>query len=432
MAWDGWFSGSLAFPAKGVERWKKLQLSPVSPAGWPAWIAPPRSAVFGVATCLKQCASWKASWEKDLHVPEAVRLDVSPRSAELRGYLTGAWWRDIAGTVAAAARVASEAGGAGEVLFVEVRSSRGHLLTVDPARGARVEPVDLTESAALRERADDSLAWIRGHASQVPDPKERHTDRDEAAIEAGLYGTSVWQPPHPFREVHAAAGGSCPVDSFAIPTHRGGVEAETERIRTSFGVLDRSHRSDMRVSGAGAVPFLCELAGEGLDLGPGKYAYTTLRDPDGAPFDDVVLFSPTRTSVLVYGTPGNAFALYAWLRVRGAEAKAKKRHLVVVEMPSLYGSRWLTVVGPGAPDAIEAASGKTPASADVASVAQLGAELFFATRAFGFEAYDLLGNVVGLRPLAERWRDHLCGSAAEDALAGRAPGDLDFPRWSGA
>ena len=126
-----------------------------------------------------------------------------------------------------------------------------------------------------------------------------------------------------------------------VAAHYGDPYSEQRALATRWGVVDRSHRPVLKISGPDRLSWLHSLTTQGLEhLKPGDSAEALILSPQGRVEHHLTL-TDDGTSTWVHVEPGTAAALAAFLE--------SMKFMLRVEVADLSaGAAVLTVMGPGA------------------------------------------------------------------------------------
>lgn len=217
--------------------------------------------------------------------------------------------------------------------------------------------------------------------------------------------------------LHAAAGATfVEFAGYEMPVHYGSIKEEHAAVRTSVGLFDVSHMSNLWVSGPHAAAALARVTPtqpEAVPVGKGKY--TVVLNPDGTILDDAFYFRSEPERFFVIPNAGRNVAVAEALRANG---KAP-----VEDVTQQWGI--LALQGPKAKEVLAAASPSAPprfhhiAPMEVAGVACLvsgtgytgekGVELYVpaAHAATVWNRLMEAGGPQGIRPIGLGARDTL-------------------------
>lgn len=347
MHWDTWICGELSFPSGALEKWKKARVDTAAWEAFPLWLRPTIAADARVSTLLANLKYWAEPLARYVHAADTVAVLTTSSSANFRAYLTGAWFAHFAGVLAALAVSGAELDAQGEVVFVDVTTAKGWLLTLSRGRSPVFETVDLTvPSESLGFLVEDARSFLAGSAQVVlPSMNEPHPGRGAAELRDAVGGreVEVFTYPDPFRGDHLARGARYGDDeTFARPLEVDGAEAEVVRARTDCAVFDLSQGTPVRVAYNDPLGFVRSLA-------PGWDGQTEgeidLVDPETGAFADRVHVgvAPEGRAVQLLGSAIDRACLHDWLRARAAERTGARP---TVSMPLLFPASGLVFVGP--------------------------------------------------------------------------------------
>jgi len=206
-----------------------------------------------------------------------------------------------------------------------------------------------------------------------------------------------------------------------VAAHHGDPNREQRTLATAVGLVDRSHRDVLAVSGADRLTWLHSLTSQHLSaLPPWRGTEALVLSPHGHVEHHLLVADDGETTWLDL-EPGTGEALLGFLQ--------RMRFLLRVE-PADVGAGWavLSLVGPELPRALAAlplSSGQPEQPYDVSPLARGGWVRRMPWP--GADAADLLVPREALAPVAALLRDEagvpLCGSWAYEALRveGRRP-----------
>lgn len=217
--------------------------------------------------------------------------------------------------------------------------------------------------------------------------------------------------------IHAAAGATfVEFAGYDMPVHYGSIKEEHAAVRTSVGLFDVSHMSNLWVSGPGAKAALAKVTPtdpEAVPVGKGKY--TVVLREDGTILDDAFYFRTEPDRFFVIPNAGRNQAVADQVRAHGN---------ATVEDVTTHWSI-LALQGPKAKEVLAAASTSTPpkfhhiVTMDLAGVACLvsgtgytgekGVELYVPVKesAKVWEHLMKSGAPFGIKPIGLGARDTL-------------------------
>ncbi|HMB53969.1 MAG TPA: glycine cleavage system aminomethyltransferase GcvT, partial [Thermoanaerobaculia bacterium] len=125
----------------------------------------------------------------------------------------------------------------------------------------------------------------------------------------------------PLYELHREAGAKLvPFAGWEMPVKYAGVIEEHKAVRNAAGLFDVSHMGEVRVTGAGAEPFLQRLTPNDVARLPvGRAHYSGLLTEDGTYVDDLLCYHMGDQDYLLVVNAGNAEDDLAWIERHAAE-----------------------------------------------------------------------------------------------------------------
>ncbi|MBI5545727.1 MAG: aminomethyl transferase family protein [Deltaproteobacteria bacterium] len=186
--------------------------------------------------------------------------------------------------------------------------------------------------------------------------------------------------PRDLRDFHANLGARFLEDRI---TGYSSLEAEDKALRATCGLLDRSDRGKLRLTGSERASFIHGLVTNDIkSLEPGRGAYTAILNPKGHLIADARILV-RRDDLLLDVEPGR----------EGSVREHLEHHLISedVEVHDITGDFALfSLVGPKAAEALPAALGGTRPHLDEHHHADRDGALVIATRLGALEGLDLL------------------------------------------
>ncbi len=143
---------------------------------------------------------------------------------------------------------------------------------------------------------------------------------------------------------HAGAVAAAPPDA-GVAAHYGSLHAEQRALAQTAGLVDRSHRGVLRISGADRLSWLHSLTTQDLsDLPPGDTRQALVLSPNGH-IEHHLTVTEDGTSVWVHVEPGTAGPLLDFL--------LSMKFLLRVDPVDVSGEfAVVSLMGPGAADAV--------------------------------------------------------------------------------
>ncbi|MBX7195440.1 MAG: hypothetical protein K1X94_25515 [Sandaracinaceae bacterium] len=414
MAWDGIVSGTLSFPKGTLAAWKKSVVEPLPP-DWPSWIRARGLDGQSVGESLRALETWNEVWRHELHGGEIAQVQLSAAEARFRGYFTGWWFAFGAGRIAALVVGASRFGARGQVAFVDVTTTRGHVVVLDGRSGVSVREL----SGPPPDDILDTHEWLISKGLSIPAPGEAGP-RHRAMLDREMPDGLALGPSFPFRAAHQAAGMVPDDDSLLLAPSARGTALELEHTRAAVGLYDLSQHATVSMLARPALDLLAKTHGfEALD--EGGVRPLELRTPSGELIDHVLVVR--RGNLVVLGSPGEAPTLQSWLEMaaksHGLELHAHAAPLGGPVLTDTQGGNvaWL---GPRATQHASEILGVDLSALPMGSAAPITTVegTVVRTRWLGLDAVIVLHALVTrLRPRVQDDVSSLCGSDAELALA---------------
>lgn len=159
----------------------------------------------------------------------------------------------------------------------------------------------------------------------------------------------------PLNQWHRARGATMTdFNGWDMPLFYTGITEEHRHTRTATGLFDLCHMGRIRVTGAGAKPFLDRLtAAKVTQAAPGEVQYSFLLRPDGTTIDDITIYHDETDAMLVVNA-GNKERALAWISEQAADVP----DVTVEDLSDAWGM--VAIQGPGARRVVAALFGALP------------------------------------------------------------------------
>lgn len=417
MCWDAYLIGELEFPKGQIAKWKKALVDPHEFDDLPPWLAPPLWCAFPVGRVLTELTHWNESWRSYLGTSDNMEVISKPAGVRFRGYLTGFYFRSVAGAAAAIVRMAAQFGATGRLLIVEVSSSKGIEIVLSDGL-AKWMDLDLASNEDAREVAQEVVDWLRETGLPLPDAGQKDPERGSETFRSCTH--RPYRPPRPFQAIHDDAGGVLEEPNVsAMPTHYGKTpEEEAAQARADYGVFDLSHKPYIRLAGK-FNEFLSVITDKPVEVGIGETQWIDICNAHHVLISRVLASRGVNDQYWLHfrGSEGAALELYHWLRLHKLTTFRGKD--IRIEVPSMFSGMWAWV-GPNARARIAAHEiGELTPHWGMVQVDLYGQEAAIVT------ATEPALNTVGKREL-----DHLCGWEAAEILrkqSGEVRPNVDAP-----
>jgi len=272
MEWSVAVFGEISFPAGGVQKWKELVVDPERYTDWVEEFAGEACDGSRVAEVLDEIRDLPGG----VGAAGPIAMDIGARRVTVRAFPEESGYRDYAPRLATLFRVAADAGGQGDVYFVNAAGLYAYRVHLEKGASAFQQIRDRKGIDGLRAQE----AFAEAVALKVAPPRETSLGQAASGVDQAAYERLVAlvekAPAAALEKVLQSYGGLTlpgakkPLLRAAevLPVLRRG---ETEGVRRFAGELAWA------LDPAGLEPIALELLQRGADIALADLAATALR-----------------------------------------------------------------------------------------------------------------------------------------------------------